>query len=111
MARIKLVQGLVEDQAEQALFLAQCIERMAVVVEQRIAVLFDQAGPAVLLRHDAGLAVRCLGALVSRLEEQQVGEMFEIVAVAHAAVAEDVAVVPKFTCDIRWTHLSLLSVL
>ena len=52
---LELVLGLVEDQAEHALFLAQFIQGMAVVVKQLVAVLLDQAGPAVLLRHDAGL--------------------------------------------------------
>ena len=67
---LELVQGFVEDQAQQALFLAERVERMTVVVEQLVAVLPDQAGPAVLLRHDAGQVVRCLGPFVGHLEEQ-----------------------------------------
>ena len=33
--------------------------------------------------------------LVGHLEEKKVGELLDVVAVAHAVVAEDVAVVPK----------------
>ena len=40
------------------------------LVERLIAILLDEAGPDVLLRHDAGLVVRRLGALVGHLEEQ-----------------------------------------
>ena len=44
---------------------------MAIVVEQLVTVLFDQAGPTVLRGHAAGLVVRRLGAFVGHLEEQQ----------------------------------------
>ena len=40
-----------------------------------------------------------LGALVGHLEEQQIGELLDVVAVRHAVVAQNVAVVPEFLDD------------
>ena len=37
--------------------------------------------------------------LVVHLEEEQVGELFDVVAVRHAVVAQDVAVVPEALDD------------
>ena len=44
---LELVLRLVEDQPEQALLLAQFFKRMAVVIEQLVAVFLDEAGPTV----------------------------------------------------------------
>ena len=38
--------------------------------------------------------------LVGHLEEQQVGELLDVVAVGHAVVAQDVAVVPEPLDDV-----------
>jgi hypothetical protein len=46
-ARIKLVLRLAEDQRQRARLLAQLFQRVAVVVEQRIAVLGQQCGPSI----------------------------------------------------------------
>ena len=64
------------------------------MVEQLIAVLLERGRPTVLVRHRAFLVVWRLGALVGHLEEQQIGQLFDIVAIGHAVVAQDVAVVP-----------------
>lgn len=60
----------------------------------------------------AGLVVWRAAALVRRLEEQQVGELREpvpakagIVAIAHAVVAKDVAVVPELLDEGICCHL------
>ena len=96
---LELVLRLVEDQPEQALLVAQRLKGVAVVIEQLVAVFLDEARPTVLLRHGALLVVRRLGALVGHLEEQQIGELLDVVAVGHAVVAQDVAVVPEFLDD------------
>ena len=62
-------------------------EAVAVVIEQLVAVFLEQAGPGVLFWHRAGLLVGRLGALVGHLEEQQVGELLNVVAIRHAVVA------------------------
>jgi len=86
---LELVLGLVEDQPEQALFVVEGFEGVAVVVEEVVA---------------------------SHLGEEQIGELFDVVAacpsvaqrrqIAHAAVAEDVAEVPEFVDDCGWGHFS-----
>ena len=93
---LKLVLGLAEDQTQRALVLPQRFERVAVVVEELIAILGQQRGPGIGAGDDAGLAVRRLRALVGHFQEQQVSELLDIVAVAHAVIAQDVAVVPEF---------------
>ncbi len=72
-----------------------------------VAVFLDQAGPTVV-GNLAGLVVRRLRALVGHLEEQQIRQLLDacpeprrrVVAIAHAIVAEDVAVVPEFLNDL-----------
>jgi len=68
---------------------------VAVVVKQLVTVAGQERGPGVGRRHDAGLVVGCCGALVGHLEEQQIGELLHVVAIAHAVVAQHVAVVPE----------------
>lgn len=65
--------GMSYDDVEQPdyLLVAQCLKGVAVVVEQLVAVLLDEARPIVFLRHRALLVVRRLGALVGHLEEQK----------------------------------------
>ena len=91
---LKLVLRLVEDQPEQALLVAQCLQGVSVMIEQLVTVFLDETRPTALLCHRALLLVWRLGALVSHLEEKQIGELFDVVAIRHAVVAQDVAVVP-----------------
>ena len=37
-----------------------------------------------------------LGALVRHFEEEQIGELLDVIAIGEAVIAEDVAVVPEF---------------
>ena len=96
---LELVLRFVEDQPEQALLVAQRLKGVAVVIEQLVAVFLDEARPTVLLRHRAFLVVRRLGALVGHLEKQQIRQLFDVVTVRHAVVAENVAVVPELLDD------------
>ncbi len=81
---------------DQAAALAQAGQDMAVVGFERVAVQAGQAAPAQLGR-DAAEADQLL--LLVHLEEQQVGELLDVVAVGHAVVAQDVAVVPQALDD------------
>ena len=120
---LELVLRLVEDQPELAFLPAQFLQRVAVVVEQRVAVLLQQARPFIAGRHQAGLAVGRPAGLVDHFQttcrrvdvlrrrlisrearcyaeaKQQIGELLNVVAVAHAIVAQDVAVGPEFLDD------------
>ena len=60
--------------------------------------------PIVIFGNLAGLVVGRLRALVGHLEEQQIRQLFDIVAVAHPVVAQDVAVVPEFLDNVRRCH-------
>jgi hypothetical protein len=79
---LELVLRLAEDQADGALLGAEALQRVAVVVEQLVTVFGQQRRPVKPFGNRAGLAPR-LAALVGHLEEQQVGKLFDIVAVAH----------------------------
>src|SRR5690606_23340820 len=75
--------------------LAQRQQHRAVVVEQRIALARRQPGPAAV----GGQDVLAPG-LRQHLEEQQVGELGNIVLVGDAVVAQDVAQVPQTLDDV-----------
>jgi len=53
-----------------------------------------EARPAAVLGQEGGQAV--LLALGIELEEEQVGELFQIIAIANAVIAQSVAEVPDF---------------
>ena len=54
----------------------------------------DQHGLGVRRRNEARLVVRRLASLVGHLEEQKVGKLLDIVAIARPVVSEDAAVIP-----------------
>jgi len=91
---------LTEDDGGEAGSGAQLDEDAAVVGLKLIAVEVEQAAPVVCLGDGAGLAEK-LDLLVVHLEEEQVGELLHVVAVGHAVVAQDVAVVPQALHDGR----------
>ena len=84
---LELVLRLAEDERARAFLVAEPLERVAVVVEELVAVAGEERGPAVLPGDNARLVVRRLGSLIRHLEEQQVGELLDIIAIAHAVVA------------------------
>ncbi len=86
---------LAEDHAQHALLLAELIEDVAVMHFQIVAVAREQRRPGVLLRHDRRFVVRRQRALVGHLQEQQVRELLEIVAVGDAIVFEHITKVPE----------------
>jgi len=68
------------------------------MIEQFIAVFLDEARPTILLRHPTLLVIWRLGSLVGHLEEQQIGELLDVVALRHA-VAEGEPGFLASTCD------------
>jgi hypothetical protein len=102
---LELVLRLVENEGERALAGAELLQRVAIVVEQIVAVALEQREPGVGLGDEARLLVRRARTLVGHLEEQQIGELLDVIAVAHAVVAQDVAVIPEFLDDGGGVHL------
>jgi len=95
---LNLVLGLAEDDQNESGALTKLGQNVAVVALQRLAVALEKALPAEVLRDGALLAV--VGDLLGgHLEEEQVGELLDVVAVGHAVVAQDVAVVPDALDD------------
>ncbi len=95
---------LAENHPQRALLLGQGFQRVAVVLIQIRAVPRQQAGPVATLgngrrpvvgQHGKGW----LGQLVHHLEEDEVGELLQVVAVGQARVAQHVAVVPQLLPD------------
>ncbi len=98
-ARLQLVLRLGKNQADGPALGAQLVQRVMVMVKQRIAISGQQRRPVKALGNRAGLVSGRLAALIGHLEEQQVGELLDLVAVAHAVVAQHVAVVPELLDD------------
>src|SRR5690606_10527153 len=95
-----LVLGLAEDQAEQAVLLAEELEGLAVVLLERLAVLGCQRLPVVALGHGRRPLPRRRRVLVGHLQEQQIGELLGVVAVGQAVVTQDVAVGPELVDEV-----------
>jgi len=91
---LDLVLRLEEDGARHAAFLPQAVQRGQVLGLQRLAGLAAQRRPVETRRHLGGSAVRRLRVLVRHLQEQQVGQLFQVVAIADAVVLQRVAEIP-----------------
>ena len=89
-----LVLGLAEDDADEAGHFAEVLEGVAVVDFEIVAALAAQLGPGKLFRDR--IVEAQLGHLVGELEEEQVGDLLDVVAVTDPRVLEDVGVVPDF---------------
>jgi len=96
---LDLVLRLAEDDAQHPRLLAQRLQGVPVVRLQLVAVPPEERWPVEAGGDARRLAVGWPGALVGHLEEEQVGELLQVVAVGHAVVAQEVAVVPEATDD------------
>lgn len=88
--------------------LSERFQRVPVVIEKLVAVALDEALPIVSFGDRALLVVGCSGALVRHLQEKQIGELLDVVAVRHAVVPEHVAIVSELLDDGGCVHFSLL---
>ena len=93
--RLDLALRFAENHPQHARPFSQSLQDPAVVRLQFVAVLIREAGPVQPLGDGRGLGVGRQGLLVGHLQEKEVGELLHIVAVAHAVVSEDIAVVPE----------------
>jgi len=71
----------------------QCLQRVTVLQLQIVAGQRPQLRPAPLGRNDRRFA-EMLAALLIHLEEQQEGDLLDVVAIADALVTQDMRVVP-----------------
>ena len=97
---LDFVLGFAEDDAEDARLLAEVLERIAVVALERDAVDFHEAGQVVVLGDGGPVVVGRTGALVVHFEEEEIGELLDVIAVRDAVIAEKIAVVPDFGDEI-----------
>jgi len=97
---LDFVLGFAEDNAENARFLGEVFEGIAVVAFEREAVHFHETGPVVVFGDGGFVIVRRAGALVVHLEEEEIGELFDVIAVGDSVIAKEVAVVPDFGDEI-----------
>src|SRR6266536_6141858 len=72
---------------------------MAIVRLKSITIPAHQALPAVSLGNARRLVIGRLRALIGHFEEEQVGELLDIVAVGHTIVTQEVTVVPEALDD------------
>ena len=87
------VAGFAEHHPEHVVALAQFGQRLVVVLLQVDAGPVEQRLPAIFGRHHP--LVQQMVMLVGHLQEQQIGELLQIVAIGQPVVAQHIAVVPK----------------
>ncbi len=85
--------GLGEDVAEQARLFAQGFQRISIVVEKRLTGFLLEAFPVEACRNGNGL-------LVGHFQEQQIGELFDVVTVVDAVMAQRVAKSPELVYNV-----------
>ena len=98
---LDLVLRFGEDLPEDAFLLPQLPQKRDVVKLQIRAALCREAFPIVGLRHQQGAVVGRFGKLVGELQKEKVRELFQVVPVTHAVVAQGVAEAPDLGDDAR----------
>lgn len=99
----KLVLRLAEDGADQPVLTPQRLQRVAVLQLQRVAIGSGDLPPAPLRRNGRGLAEQVL-ALGVHLQEQQIGDLLDVIAVGNALIAQHVRVVPHLGNELFVGH-------
>lgn len=85
---LDFVLGLAENDAQDAGFLAQIFQGVAVMFFERQAIELNEAGPVVVFGDGRLFVIRRAGALVIHFEEEKVGELLDVIAVGYSVVAE-----------------------
>ena len=93
-----------EDDAEHPGLRAQLLKARAVPVFQRGAVEVEQRGPAEFRRHDWLALVGRLGALIRHLEEQQQGQLLDVLEAGEPGILQDAGIAPGPLADLRCVH-------
>ena len=93
----------VENRAQLAGTLAQLAQHARVMIRQSRPRLIFEARPTAAFWHFSAAFVR-------HFQEQQIGELLDIIAVIDAVVAERVAKAPKFLDDVRHAPKSYMAI-
>jgi len=99
---LDLVLRLAEDDAEHARALAELLQHVAVMDLQLVAVLGQQGGPVLALGDGGGLVERRTRLLVRHFQEQEEGQLLDVIAVGQTVIPQDAAVVPEFLNECGW---------
>ena len=83
---------------------AELVEHLLIGVEQLCAALARKALPTTVFRKTGRPVVGGLAVLVCHLEEEQIGELLEIIAVGNAIVIEDGRHVPNLLVNGGCAH-------
>ena len=101
---VNLAARALEDDAEHPARCPQFLETCTVLIFQRSAVEVQQRLPAEFRRHDRLALVRRLGELVRHLEEQQQGQLLDVLEAGEPGVAQHAGVAPGPLPDLRCVH-------
>ena len=93
-----------EDDAEHPALRAQLIETGTVLLFQRRAVDVQQRLPTELPRHDRFALVGRLRKLIRHLEEQQQGQLLDVLEAGEPGVAKHAGITPGPLADLRCVH-------
>ena len=93
-----------EDDAEHPALRAQLLETGTVLLFQRRAVEVQQRLPAELPRHNRFAFVGRLRELIRHLEEQQQGQLLDVLEAGKPGVAQHAGVAPGPLADLRSVH-------
>jgi len=96
---LNLALRLAKNCAQHSGLTPQRFQNLPVVDVQRVSFGFEQAGPVVTSRNVRSLLRLELLALVRHLQEQQVGELFDVVLIGKPRVPQDIAVIPQLLDD------------
>ena len=93
-----------EDDAEHPALRPQLLETGAVLVFQHGTVEVQQRLPAEFRRYDRLAFVGRLGELIRHLEEQQQGQLLDVLEAGEPGVAQHAGVAPGPLPDLRCVH-------
>ena len=101
---VNLAARALEDDAEHPALRPQLLETGAVLVFQRSAVEVQQRLPAEFRRHDRLALVGRPGELIRHLEEQQQGQLLDVLEAGEPGVAQHASIAPSPLPDLRCVH-------
>ena len=97
---LDFVLGFAEDNADEPLPLSQFLQRMTVMRFQIVTVQFDQGFPRKAFGNGRDAIEGRFALLIRHFEEEQKGQLLDIITIRQAVIPEDVAVVPEFLDDL-----------
>ena len=101
---MNLTARALEDDAEHPPLRAQFLEALAVLVFERGAVEVQQRLPTELRWHNRFALVGWLGELIRHLEEQQEGQLLNVLEAREPGVAQHASIAPGPLSDLRCVH-------